>query len=51
MKPRTKAQYESALRELRAFINACLDAKSADELLDFVQNNAEDVLAKADGEK
>ncbi len=32
--------------ELVAFINACLDCKSADELMDFVQNNAEDVITK-----
>ncbi len=34
--------------ELVAFINACLDCKSADELMDFVQNNAEDVITKTE---
>ena len=35
--------------ELVEFVKACLDCKSADELHDFVVNNAEDVLAKAEG--
>ena len=34
--------------EMLAFINACVGCRAADELLDFVQNNAEELLAKAE---
>jgi len=45
------ARLIAAAPEMLAFIKACLDTKGGDELEDFVANNAESVIAAAEGTK
>lgn len=44
------ARLIAAAPDLLEFISACFDCKSADELHDFVINNAETLIAKTKGE-